>query len=163
MRVSQAGRERRKFSMLPVGDRLTYGGYPITYKQKVLSVPELFDVLTYDYNKTVDALDIGETYEQVGALTTPQREAGTYRLELTLTVNFTRTNRLLYIRFRVDGGDWNEFTTEPDDVRERIAATYFYPAEYAAGVHTIEVEMRKEDEFGTLDLLYLDIGFERVG
>ena len=163
MRVSQVGRLRRAFQMLPADKRLTYKGQPITYKGEVLSVPELFDILTYDFQKVSGQLDLPETYVNICTLTTPYREAGLYEVAFSITTTFNRDNKSLFVRWRRDGEDWNEFLTEPTDTTDKIPWTYFFPAQYAAGVHTIEVEMRKEDASGTLNLDFIDVIFQRIG
>lgn len=126
-------------------------------------MPELFDVLTYDYEKTVDVLNIPETYTPVGTLTTPLRAAGTYVLGFSLTYNFDRTTESVFFRWRQNGGAWTEYSSEPKDITDSLNAFYEFPADYTEISHTIEVQMRKETVNGTLDLKFLDIFFQRVG
>ena len=122
----------------------------------------LFNTVTFDSVKTVDALNLPETYTNIATLVTPERAEGEYMLSLSGTYSFDRTTESVFIRFRVDGGAWNEGVSEPKDVSDIARFFYQYPAFYAQGIHTIEVEARKESTQGTLDFLFLDVYFQRV-
>lgn len=126
-------------------------------------MPELFDVLTYDYEKVIDVLNIPETYTPVGSLVTPNREAGAYVLGFSLTWEFDRTTESAFIRWRQNGGAWNEYSSEPSDKTDSNTSYYEFPSEYIETAHVIEVEMRKETVAGVLNLRYLDIFLQRVG
>ena len=117
---------------------------------------------TYDYTKVVDYLDIGDVYEPIATLVTPERSSGTYEVKLTLTWNLSVANKSVYIRWRSNGGAWNEAISEPKDTTDQVMNTYFYPTEFAGGVMTIDLEVRKEDQLGTLDIYFLDVIFQRV-
>ena len=83
---------------------------------------------------------------------------------MSFTYSFPDTNDFAESRFRVDGGAWNEFKSEPKDIQDKIANFYEYPSDYASGVHTIEFEMKKSTAVANqLDLLFLDLMFQRVG
>ena len=124
---------------------------------------ELFDIVTYDFNKTVDALNLPETYTNVGTLVTPSRDAGTYVLGFSFTWTFDRTTESVFIRWRQNGGAWNEYSSEPTEKTDSNTAFYEFPAAYPSQIHTIEVEMRKETASGVLNLQFLDIFLQRVG
>ena len=118
--------------------------------------------LTYDTIKESGILNIPETWTDVITLTTPYRPAGTYVFGISLTYTFLSANKSAFLRFRVDGGPWNEFRSEPKDVSDTNTVYYAYPSEYAAGVHVCEVEMRKEDAVSNqLDVTFADLFFER--
>jgi len=119
--------------------------------------------VTYDYEKSVDVLDIGDTYQLVGRLTTPLREAGTYVLGFSLTWDFDRTTESVFMRWRQEGGAWNEYSSEPTETTDSNTAFYEFPSDYPEQIHDIELEMRKETALGTFDLRFLDIFLQRVG
>lgn len=123
---------------------------------------ELLNVMTFDTIKGVSILDIGSAYQAILTLTTPSREAGKYLLGYTLTYTFDSITTSVYIRWRVDGGTWNEFIKEPKDTTDSEPFMYFYPFDFADGIHTIDVEMRKETVAGTLNVDFIDIIFQRV-
>jgi hypothetical protein len=122
----------------------------------------LFSILTYDYNKTVDLLNIPDTYTPVGQLITPVRAAGTYVLGFSLTWNFDRTTESIFLRWRQEGGAWNEYTSEPTERTDDNTSFYEFPDAYPSQAHDIEVEMRKQAAQGILNLRFLDIFFQRV-
>ena len=124
---------------------------------------ELFDISTYDFQKAVDVLAIPETWTQVAHLITPHREAGVYVVGFSMTYDFDRTTNSVYARWRQQGGIWHEYAHEPKDITDQITDTYEFPAHYASIVHDVEVEMRKEEIQGTLNLRYLDVYVQRVG
>ena len=123
----------------------------------------VFNTMTYDYEKTVDILNIPETYTPVGQLVTPLRVAGTYVLGFSLTWTFDHTTESVFMRWRQEGGAWNEYSSEPTERTDSNTAFYEFPSEYIEQVHDIEVEMRKETATGILNLQFLDIFFQRVG
>ena len=125
---------------------------------------DLFDILTYDSVKAVDTLDISEVYTQIAILSTPSREAGKYLVAFSLTWSLASTSKSAFMRFRLDSGAWNEFISEPQDKSDRRAIFYEFPQDLLAGVHTVELEARKEDAgTGQFDILFLDLIIQRVG
>jgi len=129
----------------------------------VTDATDVFAIITFDEEKSIDVLDIGETYENVGTLVTPSRVAGKYLLAFSLTYHFDRTTESVFLRWRQDGGAWQEYTAEPKDITDAQTSFYSFPKDYPAQVHTIDVEMRKETANGTLDMNFLDIYLQRVG
>ena len=123
----------------------------------------IFNTLTYDYQKESAVLNIPETYTPVAQLVTPERAAGTYVLGLSLTWDFDRTTESVFLRWRQNGGTWNEYSAEPTEVTDSNTAFYEFPAEYVQEAHDIEVEMRKETALGILNLQFIDVFFQRVG
>jgi len=124
---------------------------------------ELFSILTFDETKVIDVLNISDTYTQVGQLVTPSRAAGKYQLGFSLTYNFDRVTESVFMRWRQDGGAWQEYSREQKDITDDQTAFYEFPKDYAAQVHTIDLEMRKETANGVLNLRFLDIYFQRIG
>lgn len=126
---------------------------------------ELFDILTIDYNKAQDILNIPEVYTTVVTVgPSVARPAGVYEFTLSLTYQLSVTNRSVYLRFSDNGGaTWNEFTSEPKDTTDREPHFYSYPFVHAGGPFHAIMEMRKEDVSGTLNCFFADLMFKRIG
>lgn len=124
----------------------------------------IFETLTYDTVKAVSVLDIPDTFQEILTLVTPERAAGKYVLGISVTWTFADTNDSAYMRWRIDGGPWVVYTSEPQDVTDQNANYYEFPDDYAQGTHTITVEARKEDQNANdFDINYIDLFFQRVG
>ena len=125
---------------------------------------ELFDILTYDFNKASDVLNVPETYTPVVSMVTPSRVAGTYEFGVSLTYNFDVANRSVFMRFSTDGGvTWNESSAEPKDTTDDEPHVYLFPYVYAGGILDAQLEMRKQDATGVLNVNFADLWFKRVG
>jgi hypothetical protein len=71
---------------------------------------EVLNVMTYDYDKASNILNIPETYTQLNDYTSPSRPAGVYEVGMSFTWDFTIVSRSAYFRWTTDGGtNWNEF------------------------------------------------------
>lgn len=124
---------------------------------------DILAVMTYDYNKQQDILNIPETYTELNNYTSPARPAGVYEIGMSFTWDFTIVNRSAYFRWTTDGGTfWNEFVSEPKDVQDRTAVYYQYPINHAGGPLSIITQMRKEDALGVLNVPFSDVWFRRV-
>lgn len=117
---------------------------------------------TYDFSKAENINDIPDTYTTINSLTTPFRVAGVYELKFSLTYSFNLTNKSDFLRWRQDDDGWNETQEEPSDKTNTIMNSYFYPVVWAGGPTTIEVQMRKEDGQGILDVQFMDLIWQRV-
>ncbi len=124
---------------------------------------ELFNTLTYDTVKTSLISDISDVYTNISTLETGDNESGIYIYGFSLSFNYSSTTNSVFIHWRIDGGGWAEFALEPKDITNSIPVYYAYPKAYTSGVHTIEIEMRKESSAGTLNLEVCDSFFQRVG
>ena len=125
---------------------------------------DVFATLTYDTVKVTNIIDIPETFVEIMTLVTPARVAGKYNLGAAWTYTFLSSNRSIYTRWRIDGSAWNENISEPTDISNKTVDFYMYPADYAAGVHTIEFQARKEDaQSGQFDVQFADLFFQRIG
>ena len=138
-------------------------GTNVTIQEANNSDAEIFAVMTYDFQKESAILNIPETYTPVAQLITPLRAAGTYVLGFSLTWHFDRTTESVFLRWRQDGGTWNEYSSEPTEKTDANTAFYEFPDNYIEQVHDIEVEMRKESAQGIFNLDFIDIFFQRVG
>lgn len=118
---------------------------------------------TYDYVKDRDILDIPGTYTLVAVLDVPYREVGVYEFKMSMTYSFSSASTSMFYRWRVNGGVWYEFSSEPKDKTDSISADYYYPIEHTGGDFKVEVEMRKETAAGVLNVYFHDLVFERKG
>lgn len=124
---------------------------------------ELFDILTYDYVKESDVLDVPETYTELASLTTPERGAGIYNVGFSLTAVFPVANKSLFVRFAINGGDFTEWRWEPQDSADTIPIYYAFPSAQTSGSKTLVLEARKEDVASPqLDISFCDLFIQRV-
>ena len=123
----------------------------------------ILGVMTYDYDKQSNILNIPETYTTLNNYTSPSRPAGIYEVGMSFTWDFTIVNRSAYFRWSTDGGTiWSEFVSEPKDVQDRVAVYYQYPINHPGGTMQIHTQMRREDALGTLNVTFSDVWFRRV-
>ena len=118
--------------------------------------------ITYDTVKTENTV-MTNVYVPIGSLTTPVRGAGKYKVEMSVSYTYDTTTRSAMFRFRVDAGPWYEFSREPKDSSDATALFYAFPADYAAGIHTVELESRKEITADNMVVDFCDVSFQRVG
>ena len=132
--------------------------------ESVATAPgDVLAVMTYDYDKQQDILNIPETYTQLNNFTSPSRPAGIYEVGMSFTWDFTLVSKSAYFRWSTDGGStWNEFISEPKDVQDKMAMYYQYPFNHPGGQMNIITQMRKEDATGTLNVTFSDVWFRRV-
>mgnify|MGYP001822452352 CR=1 FL=1 len=124
---------------------------------------EILNVMTYDFDKAQDILNIPETFTELNNYTSPSRPAGIYEVGMSFTWDFTIVNRSAYFRWSTDGGTfWNEFVSEPKDVQDKVAVYYQYPINHPGGTMSIITQMRKEDALGVLNVPFSDVWFRRV-
>jgi len=124
---------------------------------------ELFNTLTYDTIKASAISDIPDVYTEIVVLNSGDNEAGVYEFGFSLSFNFDSTTTAAFIQWRVDGGAWAIFKIEPSDVSDSIPVFYAYPKSYTSGVHTFELQMKKETSAHTLNIEVCDLFFKRVG
>ena len=118
---------------------------------------------SYHFTKVSDVNDISDIYTLVAELAVVDLPPGLYENKVTATWLLSVTNKSTYIRWRNNDGPWTEHIKEPKDNTDLVPYTYFYPKLWNGGPVHIQVEMRKEDAVGTLDLKYLDIILDRKG
>jgi hypothetical protein len=122
---------------------------------------ELFDIMTYDFDKRDDQLDLPETWTEI-AHVTADREAGTYDMSMAIHWIFDRTNKSTYVRFSVDGTNWYEFTGEPKDKTDSNATYFAFPYAHLGGQIDLFVEIKKETGAGVLDVVHAAAWIQRV-
>ena len=124
---------------------------------------ELFDIMTHDTERVTN-VTVGNTWQVVGELVTPNRVSGAYRTSFALVYTFDETNTSVFLRWTDDGGaSWTEYSKENKDATDATPVYYAFPDTYPEAVHTITVQMKKETPAGTLKVNDLNISFLRVG
>ena len=118
---------------------------------------------TYDYVKERDLNDIPETWTPLLLLDVPHRELGTYEVGMTMTYSFSSQSTSVLLRWRVNGGTWNVFESEPKDKTDDIPVNYFYPFFHKGGPFKLEIEGMKETATGVFDMHFLDAVLNRKG
>jgi len=124
---------------------------------------ELFSVMTYDYVKESNILNVPDTFTNIATLTTGNREAGLYEFVFSLAFTYSTTTQFATFQWRIDGGTWTSFQVEPKDVAATNSKYYGYPGVYTAGVHVFEFEIKKESSGNVLDVQFIDLVYKRVG
>ncbi len=123
---------------------------------------QLWDRIPYYTAKATNVLNLSEVYSNVATLTTPVILAGKYEFSFSLSFNINSTSNKVYIRWRTNGGAWNEFIHESKDSTSITPLTYFYPNDFVSQVHTFEFEMRKQTSSNTLNVNFLDLILKKV-
>ncbi len=119
------------------------------------------DIMTYDFDKQADILDIGDTYQRLNSLST-DRPAGIYEIGMSITWKYDRTASSVYFRYVLtNGGTWHEFIKEPTDITDVVAEYYSFPIVHDGGPIGILLEARKETSANSFDILYSDVWVER--
>jgi len=125
---------------------------------------QLWDRIPYYRTKVTNILNISEVYTNVATLTMPASfESGSYEFKFSLTFTMNSISNSVYMRWRLDGGDWTEFIAESKDSTDIRPFVYFYPSTYSSGAHTIDFEMKKSSASNTLNLSFLDLVLVKVG
>lgn len=118
--------------------------------------------MTYDYTSIAAYTVTGDTYEEVTRLTTPARDAGTYKLDLSMLSSLNSTTTSAFFRFSIDGGvSWVTVEREPKDTTDIIPLNYFRTIVHPGGVFECIVQGRKEVITDVLTVNTLDISFDR--
>lgn len=128
---------------------------------------DIFATLTHDTVKTVDALNILDSYASIGSLVTPSRPAGKYQVEFSVAYDFNIVTDSVFFRFRIDSsdpGDWYEFQIEPSAITNSVPFYYSFPFEFdSSGAHTVELETRKQNGSGIFNVFFSDVSLSRIG
>jgi len=115
----------------------------------------------YEFNSTVDTLDISNVYTTIGNLAV-NILAGEYIVGMSDTYSFDTANKSVFHQFILNGGAPEEFSKENADVTDRDTFDYIFPFTMAAdGLFTFQLDIRKEDTNGTLDCAHGNVWIER--
>jgi len=117
---------------------------------------------SYDYVKGANIVVTDDTYEEVARMTTTSRPAGIYKLSQSMLYSLDSTNTSAYFRFSLNGGStWSEVRREPKDNTDVLPSAYTSTLVYAGGVLDWIIQARKEDAGDVLNILSVDMIFER--
>jgi len=119
--------------------------------------------LSYNYTKSVDILDVSELdWTEIAVLDIKNLLFGAYEFKMAMNYQYDVANQSFQFRWRANGGEWTEITSEPKDKTDRILASYFYPIENVEGDYKMEFQAKKESATGTLDIFFFDAIVQRV-
>lgn len=118
------------------------------------AIAGLLDLNYFEFDSRTDILDIDQTYQEVASLDIPDLKAGVYLIGISDTYTFTETNKSVYGQMILNGNS-EVFSREPKDSTDREVWNYLFPYTHAAdGAFTMTLLVRKEDNSGTLDVLF---------
>lgn len=115
----------------------------------------------FEYAKATNVTIVDDTYQDIAVLDIADIEDGEYMLGVSITHSLDSTTTSAFFRWRLNGGNWNEYEREPKDKTDKVADYYAYPDEYEAGPIKVEVQIRKENANDVLLVQFIDIMFER--
>lgn len=116
----------------------------------------------YFYDKRTNIVIPSTDFVEIGNLTTDNDfQSGTYEIKFSFSYTYDTTTQSAQMRFRIDGGVWNEFSRENKDVGDKYAVYYAYPNEFSAGVHTIELQIAKGNTGDNMTVDFADTILER--
>jgi hypothetical protein len=87
-------------------EAITHNGIPVTYNGGVITMAELFNILTYDHDiaENIDITTTDPDWTDVLSVTTPDRETGLYQALFSLKCTLNSTSQSFLYRFSLDGG-----------------------------------------------------------
>ena len=119
---------------------------------------------SYHYASVENVIDVPETFTQILVLDVAKTPKGMYELKLTSEWKHSLTNKQVHTRIRFNGGTWKENSQSMKDVADDGQHFYLTRGLHDTGESAlVEVEMRKEDVDGQLDVQSMDIALERKG
>lgn len=125
---------------------------------------EIFDLLTYDYNRITNHVVPSTTYTEVARLTTPPRNAGIYKVTTAGICNYSSISSSSYCRTSLDGGlTWLEIENEPKDKTTDTIRGTTSTLVHPGGVIDMIVQAKKEQAAPTFTIIKLDMMIERKG
>lgn len=123
---------------------------------------ELFDILTVDTASDA-VLDVSEVFEPIVSLTTVERVAGLYTVEVTFLPIYA--DILRFIAYKTTGDiDSTEFFHTNTALTDKEQIIYTGYINHIGGVFNLVLEVRKESALGSqLDIAEATISFKRIG
>jgi hypothetical protein len=125
---------------------------------------DIFDILTYD-NQIVENITIttdNPNWTPVNSFTTPDREAGKYKIEMSVIWKLDTTTKSGMLRYSVDGGtSWKEFQSEPKDKTNDNANVFGLTLDHTGGPINVQIEMTRESGTNAMDCSRCEIIVER--
>ena len=126
---------------------------------------ELFDILTYEYTKVSNILNIpaDPVWTPIASVTALGAVAGTYELKLSIQGLIADINDSVSVRYRVNGGTWYVYRKEASDPSDTFGFSYGFPWVHAAtGDITLDVEAQKDVGAAQFDINFADVIIQRV-
>jgi hypothetical protein len=125
---------------------------------------EIFDVLTYD-NNVVNDVNITTdhpNWTEVNHFTTPAREAGKYKISMSVIWKLDTTTKSGMLRYSTDGGStFKEFQSEPKDKTNDNANVFALTLDHTGGAIDVRVDMTRESGTNAMDCSRSEIIVER--
>jgi hypothetical protein len=95
---------------------------------------------------------------------TPAREAGKYKVEMSVIWKLDTVTKSGLLRYSVDGGSsWKQFQSEPKDKTNDNANVFGLTVDHAGGPFDIQIEMTRESGTNAMDCSHCEIIVERKG
>ncbi len=123
---------------------------------------ELFGLLNFNVDKRQNLL-MSSVYGEIGNVSLLGAVVGTYEFGFSLTLNFDQANKSEFVRFSLDGGaTWTEFQTDIGNSTTDTPLMYQFYKEGLSGDLSLQVEARKEDATGIMNIIFVDTWIRRV-
>lgn len=121
------------------------------------------DEQSFYHQKEADVLDIGETFQEVVTLTTPDLPAGVYMIAYAFEVDFNgKKDTPAFFRLGGTFGSTAEFAitagASDGDQKNRY---YGFPKEWTGGPITVSLDFKKDALITTFDINFVDVMIEK--
>jgi hypothetical protein len=128
---------------------------------KVNSALEVLN--TFTFSKVSDILDIPDSWTPICSVTSPNQPPGVFFVGTVVTGTFKTVQESAYVRVRVNGGAWFEYSKEGKDKTDSLSWSYAYPFSSTTTADvTVELEAKKEAGSNKdLDIDYADAWIRR--
>jgi hypothetical protein len=127
---------------------------------------DIFDILTYD-NQVAENITITTDYPdwtQINYFTSPVREAGKYKIGMSVIWKLGTVTKSGLLRYSLDGGStWKEFQSEPKDKTNDNANVFAQTVDHAGGAFDIRIDMTREAGTASMDCSFSEITIDRKG
>jgi hypothetical protein len=127
---------------------------------------DIFELLTYDYNVTtnINIPTDHPDWTEVNYFTTPDRDAGIYKVGMSVIWKLDTTTKSGMLRYSLDGGStWQEFQSEPKDKTNDNANVFGMTINHSGGPIDIRIDMTRESGTNAMDCSRSEIIIERKG
>ena len=126
---------------------------------------KLFDYATVNTEKSSGITDVGDVFEQLVTMTTPDLPAGVYMIGFSWEANFNeQKNRPFETQLTgtFAGAIYSDSVGDNDvGIKTRM---YGFPKTWGGGVITLGMQGRKSASFSAqLDVDYIDVMVRRIG
>ena len=111
----------------------------------------------------VDILNVGDAFIPVAKVEVTDMAAGKYLVGFSTTHTFDTTTKSVVHQMTYNNGTAEEFWRENKDTTDRDITSYSFVMEHTSGDFSLDIQMRKEDTSGTLDVQFANVWAIRVG